>query len=134
MLLLCFAFSWYSEYLHSPFIPHLHSGLLALHIPLNEYHCRLPVVGISICPSYIIHVFIRVRRLKSTIKLLPIARILLPTAALLFLYFFFARPVPTQTAISCPSASPLFTVFPVFLIFSSTVSYDTSGPVLTVAV
>lgn len=40
----------------------------------------------------------------------------------------------TQTLIVCPSASPLFTVLPVFLIVASTVSYVTVGSVVTSAV
>ena len=40
----------------------------------------------------------------------------------------------TQTAIGCPSDSPLLTVFPVFLMVSRTVSYDRDGSVTTSAV
>lgn len=40
----------------------------------------------------------------------------------------------TQTSFASPSASPLFTVFPVFLITARTVSYETLGSVDTSAV
>ena len=43
-------------------------------------------------------------------------------------------PELSQTVMVCPSASPAFTVLPVFLIAASTVSYETVGSVVIFAV